>query len=134
MTVLFADSFFYFAYLNPADRAHAAACAFAGRRDARIVTTGFVLVELLDGLCMSRVRGRVAKFVRALGSDPATLVVPATPELTERALTLFEQRQDKEWSFTDCASMVVMRDRGIVEALTGDIHFEQAGFRALLRP
>jgi predicted nucleic acid-binding protein len=27
----------------------------------------------------------------------------------------------------------VMRDRGIAGALTGDRHFEQAGFRALLK-
>jgi hypothetical protein len=27
-----------------------------------------------------------------------------------------------------------MRDRGITDALTGDHHFEQAGFRALLDP
>jgi len=27
----------------------------------------------------------------------------------------------------------VMRDRGITEALAADHHFEQAGFRALLR-
>jgi predicted nucleic acid-binding protein len=27
----------------------------------------------------------------------------------------------------------VMAERGLVEALTGDHHFEQAGFRALLR-
>jgi hypothetical protein len=28
---------------------------------------------------------------------------------------------------------VVMADRGLAEALIGDHHFEQAGFRALLR-
>jgi len=28
---------------------------------------------------------------------------------------------------------VVMRERGITEALVADHHFEQAGFRALLR-
>ena len=43
------------------------------------------------------------------------------------------QRQDKDWSLTDCISFIVMRDRRIVEALTGDHHFEQAGFVALLK-
>jgi predicted nucleic acid-binding protein len=28
---------------------------------------------------------------------------------------------------------LVMEERGIAEALTGDRHFEQAGFRALMR-
>jgi hypothetical protein len=35
-------------------------------------------------------------------------------------------------SLTDCISFVVMKDAGMTEALTGDHHFAQAGFRALL--
>jgi predicted nucleic acid-binding protein len=46
---------------------------------------------------------------------------------------LFEQRRDKDWSLTDCLSFVSMRDEGITEVLTGDKHFEQAGFTALLK-
>jgi predicted nucleic acid-binding protein len=41
-------------------------------------------------------------------------------------------RPDKEWSFTDCASFGVMNEEGIEQALTGDHHFEQAGFRTVL--
>jgi len=48
-------------------------------------------------------------------------------------LELYARRPDKSWSLTDCISFVVMTDRGLTEALTGDHHFEQAGFRALLR-
>jgi predicted nucleic acid-binding protein len=34
---------------------------------------------------------------------------------------------------TDCLFFVVMQDEGITQALTGDKHFEQAGFTALLK-
>jgi len=34
---------------------------------------------------------------------------------------------------TDCVSFIVMESRGMTEALTHDIHFEQAGLRALMR-
>jgi hypothetical protein len=48
-------------------------------------------------------------------------------------LQLFGDRPDKEWSLTDCISFVVMEKEGVREALTGDKHFEQAGFVALLK-
>jgi predicted nucleic acid-binding protein len=46
---------------------------------------------------------------------------------------LYAERPDKDWSLTDCISFVVMRHQGVTQALTGDHHFEQAGFTALLK-
>jgi len=46
---------------------------------------------------------------------------------------LYQGRPDKEWGLVDCVTFVVMKKRGITEALTADEHFEQAGFQALLR-
>lgn len=42
-------------------------------------------------------------------------------------------RSDKDWSLTDCISFMIMTENAMKEALTGDRHFEQAGFVALLR-
>ena len=53
--------------------------------------------------------------------------------LFEAGFNLFEARPDKDWSLTDFISFVVMEREGLTEALTGDHHFEQAGFTALLR-
>jgi predicted nucleic acid-binding protein len=47
-------------------------------------------------------------------------------------MELYRSRYDKPWSLTDCISFVVMADEGLTEALTGDRHFEQAGFKAML--
>jgi len=54
-------------------------------------------------------------------------------DLFRRALALYRDRSDKDWSLTDCASFVIMTERRITEALTHDRHFEQNGYRALLR-
>ena len=59
--------------------------------------------------------------------------MPASSELMERGFDLFSRRPDKEWSLTDCISFIVMSEEGITEALTGDHHFEQAGFTILLK-
>jgi uncharacterized protein len=52
--------------------------------------------------------------------------------LHRRALDLLVARQDKTYSLCDAVSFILMRDRGIQEALTTDHHFEQEGFRRLL--
>jgi len=45
---------------------------------------------------------------------------------------MYKSYQDKSWSIVDCISFVVMRDMEIINALTFDRHFEQAGFHILL--
>lgn len=60
-------------------------------------------------------------------------IIRLTPALLDRGIQRFRDRPDKDWPLTDCVSFVVMEDEGIREALTGDQHFEQAGFTALLK-
>jgi uncharacterized protein len=59
-------------------------------------------------------------------------VVPLDDTLLQRAFALFKDRSDKEWSLTDCVSFEILRERGIVDALTPDAHFAQATFKALM--
>lgn len=67
-----------------------------------------------------------------LENDPDVEIVPLQDELFVEAFELFRGRLDKEWSLTDCISFVVMRQYRIQAALAADIHFQQAGFEALL--
>jgi predicted nucleic acid-binding protein len=38
----------------------------------------------------------------------------------------------QRWGLTDCASFLIMEEKGITEALSADRDFQQAGFNALL--
>ena len=132
MTGVFADTSFYVALSNDRDVSHAAAMDFSARYRGGIVTTEYILIEL--GNFLSRVGDRdvFLAVMDDLRSDPKTYVAPAGTGLFHDGLRLYAARHDKEWSMTDCISFVVMRDHGLTEALTGDRHFEQAGFKALL--
>jgi hypothetical protein len=72
------------------------------------------------------------KFYDRLRARSDVVIVPADSSVFDAGMALYRRRTDKEWSLTDCISFVVMQRDGLTEALTGDHHFEQAGFTALL--
>jgi hypothetical protein len=133
MSALFADTFYFLALLNAEDEHHGAADRFESTSDQRLVTTAWVLTELADGIAETAGRTLFETFLAELEDDPNTEIVLPEPELWRRGVKLYASRPDKEWTLTDCISFVVMTERGITGALTGDHHFEQAGFRALLK-
>ncbi len=132
MNRFFADTFYFLALLNQRDEAHDRAVALAERVD-RLVTTEWVLTELADGLASSHGRSMFVQTRQELLADANVRVVPLEMGLYEEGVKLYASRPDKEWSLTDCLSFVVLQREGITEALTGDHHFEQAGFVALLK-
>jgi len=97
------------------------------------LTTAFVLIEVADGLCKRQTRSRFERLLAMLDSSDEAEILPTTAELFDKGCARYFDRPDKDWSLTDCISFVVMEERGLSDALTADHHFEQAGFRALLR-
>ena len=132
MTPLFADTYYFLALMNKGDTAHTKAVALAEKITGPMVTTAWVLTELADALSTPPWRSSFLRLLDALRSDPACTIVPPSPALFEAGVSLFAERPDKDWTLTDCISFVVMREHHITEALTGDRHFQQAGFTALL--
>ena len=133
MKTVFADSFYFFALANPNDPAHSRAVAFVKTFTGRMVTTGWVLTELADGWATPKQRKFFVPMFAKFRANPNARIEPCTDQLLQEGIDLYHARPDKEWSLTDCISFVVMQREGITEALTGDKHFEQAGFVALLK-
>ena len=50
------------------------------------------------------------------------------PARADKAREFFFRFRDKDFSFTDCTSFILMRELRLREALTTDHHFLQAGF------
>jgi predicted nucleic acid-binding protein len=133
MRIRFADTFYFLALLNEGDAAHADARRLAGDLGGRLVTTEWVVVEVADALAAPSQRPAFLALWDEIRDHPAIEIVAADRPLLLRGLDLYARRPDKSWSLTDGISFVVMAERGLTEALTGDHHFEQAGFRALMR-
>ena len=121
---VFADTFFWIALTNPADRFHRAAHEL-DLIGVLVVTTDEVLVELLTFFADDPwLRTKAARTAEALLSDSIVRVVPQSRESFRAGLSLYQARPDKRYSLNDCISMAVMQREGMVEVLTNDRHFE----------
>ncbi|HVX83419.1 MAG TPA: PIN domain-containing protein [Phycisphaerae bacterium] len=132
MKTYFADTSFLIALSSPTDGLHVRAVDNA-KRPLRLVTSQWVPAEFLAAFSGTADRVRAGEVAAGLGQKKDGTVVPASEEWFLRGLALYRSRPDKEWSLVDCISFEIMRELGIQEALTGDRHFEQAGFVALLK-
>jgi predicted nucleic acid-binding protein len=136
MKRIFADAGYWIALVHPRDPLHAKAQEeSASVGDAEVVTSQMVLVEVLNAFAGqgAQFRQAASKLAQELQSRPSVSVVQQTSAQFHQALALYQRRADKGWSLTDCASFLIMQKQKIVDALTEDRHFEQAGFKALLR-
>ena len=133
MRRVFADSFYFFSVTNTNDARHLQAAEFSETFDGEFITTPWVLTEVGDGLARPSLRSLFVELYVDLTSNSHVRIEPCSDELLAAGIDLFRGRTDKAWSLTDCISFVVMWREGITEALTGDHHFEQAGFVALLK-
>ncbi len=135
MKTVFADANYWIALINPRDDLRALAKAATAQGGLRLVTTDWVLVEVLNFFADkgAAVRLTAPRTCDSIRNSPNVEVVPALRNDLEATTVLYRQHADKEWSAVDCHSLKVMRERQLTEALTHDRHFEQMGFKALLR-
>jgi uncharacterized protein len=133
---VFLDTAFAIALSNTSDLLHEQATLLSyqlEREQTKIITTQAVLIEIGNALAKLKYRMVGVNLLIALEYDPNVEIISLLEELYIRSLTLYQERTDKEWGLTDCISFIVMQDRQLIDALTSDRHFQQAGFRALLQ-
>jgi len=134
MRRIFADSLYWIALSHQKDQWHSAALkASRALHSVEIVTTQEMLSELLTAFRHSpRLRSIAARRVHQITADPQVIVILQSDDSFQAGFTLYQSRPDKEYSLTDCISMLAMRQLGITEILTHDNHFTQEGFTVLL--
>jgi len=130
---LFLDTVFVQALLNRRDQYHdqARALLLRVREAAEVWVTEAVLIEVGNALSAYN-RTAAVQFIEQCYHTANMHVVSVDTSLLLRALQLYHSRLDKGWGLTDCISFVVMQEQGLMDAVTTDQHFLQAGFRTLL--
>ncbi len=98
----------------------------------RYVTTNFILDETYTGLRMKVGHYAAVDFGEKIRKSKSTNDVYIDKNIEEQTWELFKKYSDKEFSYTDCTSFVILNQFRINEVFTNDHHFAQIGFNILL--
>lgn len=125
--MIFIDTSAWYARLIPSDPNHEFARRWSEQNNEPFITTDYVIDETLTLL---KVRGQI-KCAIALGDalfkgDLAQIHYLSQDEIIE-TWRQFREFQDKDWSFTDISSKVVIERLSIRKAFAFDRHFRQFG-------
>ena len=121
----FVDTGAWVALFVQADVEHSAAQKWIDSNQDRLVTSDYVVDEVLT-LINVRFRSQTAlQAGQALFSERLAALIYLTEEDIARAWTIFRSHRDKGWSFTDCTSFALIQRLEISTAFAFDRHFSQ---------
>ena len=127
---VFVDTSAYFALTDRRDNNHALAEATARRftqEGAELYTTNFIMAET-HALLLNRIGRDIAAQVLERLYASETRILRATESDERRAREIIAQHRDKDYSFADAISFVVMQRPHLQHVWTYDQHFSQFGF------
>ena len=134
MERVFVDTSAWVAFANKDDPDHDRVRGELRARRGRLLTSNFVFDETVTW-CAARLGHRLACTVgRRLLESPRVDLVRVAADDERQAWDLFVSREDKQYSFTDCTSFVLMRRMGLGQALEVDEDFRREGFETLPAP
>jgi len=125
--VIFVDTSAWFARYTPRDKFHPAARDFLRKNRELLVTTDYVVDETLTLFKARDNYDRALLVGPQLLSEELADLVWVEPKDVQAAWEVFERFRDKQWSFTDCVSYVIIKRLQITRAMAFDDHFRQFG-------
>jgi predicted nucleic acid-binding protein len=125
--MIFVDTSAWFAAVVPTDSDHPHAARWLAANSEQLLTTDYVVDETLTLLRARGERQRARVLGERFFESSMTEVYFLTEDDIRQAWSVFRRYDDKSWSFTDCASKVVIEQMNISEAFTFDHHFSQFG-------
>ena len=127
---IFLDTSFLVAFYNEKDKNHLIARRFISNGDSRwsFVISDYIFDEVLTVLM---VRGGKSVSIEAgckILEDERMNLLQIDENIFQKAWLIYQGFKDKEWSFTDCTSYVLMKNLAIDVGASFDDHFSQFGF------
>jgi predicted nucleic acid-binding protein len=128
---LFVDTSAWLALNDKNDQYHRKAVSMSSaikRQKIELITSEYIFDESIT-LIRYRVSHKAAViFGDSLLNSGIVRIEDVTNEIRVKAWDIFKRYGDKELSFTDCTSFVLMKDLSLHKAFTFDEHFRHIGF------
>jgi predicted nucleic acid-binding protein len=125
--MIFVDTGARFAVLVPDDLDHGSAADFMRRNMEPLVTTDYVLDELLTLLRARGHQQRAHIFMDDFVAKKNVEIEWVRSNDVDEGWQIYRRYSDKAWSFTDCVSFAIMRRLALTKAFAFDEHFRQFG-------
>ncbi len=127
--MIFADTSFWVALRNRRDPHNTEAVALLRlHADRGIVTSSHVRGETWTYLRRRAGHGPAVAFLDSIERSPRVRILPLTEKQEDEALRFLRQRDEREYSFVDATSFILMKSLRTREALAFDGDFSAAGF------
>ncbi len=136
MKGVFVDTAGWMACADGSDPAHARTCESrdtALEQGNLLVTTDYVIDATLTLLRMRLGLTAAKAWWELVEGSSRVRWEWVGMDRAEKARRVFFRHRDKNYSFTDCTSLVVMQELKLRQVLTTDHHFRQMGFQVLPR-
>ena len=130
--MIFVDTSFWVALRNRSDGRHEQARQLLSLHgEAGLVTSNHVRGETCTFLRRRAGHGAAVGFLEAIEKSPRLQIVTTSPEQETEALRWLRRHDEREYSFVDATSFVLMKAMRMREALAFDGDFSAAGFQEL---
>lgn len=123
--MIFVDTGAWVALFVEADSQHRVAQSWIDSNRDRLVTSDYVVDEVLTLIKMRFRTQSALQAGQALFGERLSALFYLTEDDIARAWSIFRSHRDKGWSFTDCTSFALMQQLGISTAFAFDRHFSQ---------
>jgi uncharacterized protein len=123
--VIFVDTSAWYAAIVADDPNHADATRWLRVNRTALLTTDYVADETLTLLKARGQYRRALELGESLFRGEVATLYAVTPADLRAGWETFRRFADKDWSFTDCVSKVVVDRLAIPEAFAFDDHFRQ---------
>lgn len=133
---IFVDTVAWLALANKRDKWHSKAKEIRQElinKNCIFWVSEYIIVEIANAFSKIDSRQSGVNLVESILKSSEMKLVWINQDLFDESWNLYKDRVDKEWSLTDCTSIAIMSGNRIGTAFTNDHHFEQAGFKILLK-